>query len=162
DLAAGDQELVHRVELYVPNDTLQGEAPRTRSALTVPSGCDNVQYNGPFAKLSWALKQYTTPIRAQGKRGTCAAFGVVAGLDARLFRTPGVPTDYSEQMLYATGKGRWYPTSDAYGDGLFVDDVLDGMLDHAYQLDVEARWPYNKAPHRVDDEDHHKYTSSCT
>ncbi len=41
-----------------------------------------------------------SPVKDQGARGTCSAFAICAALET----FPGVPTDLSEQLLYATVK----------------------------------------------------------
>lgn len=41
-----------------------------------------------------------SPVKNQGNRGTCVAFSICAALET----FPGVPTDLSEQLLYATVK----------------------------------------------------------
>lgn len=44
------------------------------------------------------FRSYQTPVKHQGERGTCTAFGVAAALEI----LPGVPADISEQYLYAS------------------------------------------------------------
>jgi|JRYL01.1.fsa_nt_gb hypothetical protein len=50
------------------------------------------------AQVDWRHAQ--SPVKNQGNRGTCAAFAICGALET----FPGVPTDLSEQLLYATLK----------------------------------------------------------
>lgn len=50
------------------------------------------------AQVDWRHAQ--SPVKNQGNRGTCAAFAICGALET----FPGVPTDISEQLLYATLK----------------------------------------------------------
>lgn len=174
ELARHNQELARRVEMFVPNEPINtdvGTEPRLASfmndsfasaaAENPGTGCDNHHFNSIYSELNWPLKPFTTQIRSQGKRGTCVTFASTAGLETRTWRLRGVPTNYSEQELYATAKGLWFPTSDYYGDGLSIGPVLDKMIDNGYKLDAEVRWRYNRSPLREDNKDEGTYENSC-
>lgn len=58
-----------------------------------------LSFAGPaVAQVDWRHAQ--SPVKNQGNRGTCAAFAICGALET----FPGVPTDLSEQLLYATLK----------------------------------------------------------
>ena len=174
ELGRHNQELARRVEMFVPNEPINtdvGTEPRLASLMTDSfaaaaeenpgTGCDNHHFDSIYSELNWPLKPFTTRIRNQGERGTCVAFATTAGLETRIWRLRGVPTNYSEQELYATAKGLWFPTSDYYGDGLSIGPVLDKMIDQNYKLDAEARWRYNRSVERVDNKEEGTYEDSC-
>jgi hypothetical protein len=50
------------------------------------------------AEVDWRSSQ--SPVKDQGARGTCAAFAICGAMET----FPGIPTDLSEQLLYATVK----------------------------------------------------------
>lgn len=56
-------------------------------------------------RVSLAAQQ--TPLRSQGARGTCSAFGAVAGLEAALKRKGLGEWDLSEEFLAYAGKLMW-------------------------------------------------------
>ena len=174
DLIRHNQELARRVEIFVPNEPINDDLenqPRLANVLPADeeeeeppnpvSGCNTHYKWGIYEQFNWPLKLYTTRVRSQGTRGTCVAFATVAGLETRIWRTRGIRTDYSEQELYATAKGFWFPTSNAYGDGLSTGSLLDELVDNNYELDSDLSWRYNRSPERVDNEDEGTYTDSC-
>lgn len=154
-------EVVRRAEDFLPNvappDGVGGGAgaglhPRA-------SGCDHV-YNGMYENFTWPLKSYTTPVRDQAGRGTCAAHGIVAGMEAFFWKAQGKPMlDLSEQELYGHAKGRWFPSD--YGDGLPTENAMEEMDERNFKLHGEGAWTYNPSWDRVEDDDDEKYTHSC-
>jgi hypothetical protein len=171
-LRAANRELVRRVELYVPNEgiplTRAGSGGAKRAAWDDPllessslTGCPNHHVLNLFSQYTWPMKQFTTPIRSQGKRGNCLVFSVVAAMEALIFRGKGLLTDYSEQELAAQAYGVWFPAPGDYGEGLNDGFTMDRMIDTAYRVDAEANWLYNRSSQRVDDEDNNVYEDSC-
>ena len=151
-LAGYQREVVQRAEQWLSNAaSLGGNAP--------DSGCTHRSEN-LYVNASWKLKPFTTAIRDQGERGTCVAFAITAGIEADVYRTFGIGTDYSEQELYSVAKGIWAPSADAYGDGLHTSSALD-RLQEGYLIDAERRWRYNPSLMRFDDEANARYENSC-
>lgn len=183
-LAAAHRELLRRVEVFIPNEPIKlpggkqkpskglsnnhkqpvaTAAPTPESTLLFfpGTGCDNHQFNNFYAKYDWPMKAYTTPVRNQDARGTCVVHAIIAAMEARVYRTRGIPTDYSEQELFAFAKGIWFPSADAYGDNLHLESVLDELLDSGERIDAEWRWRYNPSSNRVEDDENHRYRLSC-
>lgn len=103
-----------------------------------------------FAQVDYRAQQ--SPVKNQGGRGTCAAFAIIAAMET----FPGVPTDLSEQMLYATIKlhqnnmDLW---RQAYGFKLEmgIGDNFQSYATLAGSLGTCPEWffPYNPNPIRV-------------
>ena len=91
-------------------------------------------------------------VKDQGMRGTCAAFSVCAAMET----FPGVPTDLSEQILYASIKLHQNST-DLWRRALGIDptmvegDRLGTYAEFARALGTcpEAVFPYNPNPKAV-------------
>jgi hypothetical protein len=171
-LARANREVVRRVEQLVPNEALlvdDGHADDGPARFVMnshdpgpdpQSGCEH-EPGSVYRDFNWPLKAYTTKVRSQGRRGSCVAFAITAALETRLWKSKGLSTNYSEQELYAMAKGYWFPTSNAYGDGLSNDSVLDVLKDRDFELDAEVDWRYNPSWERIDDEDEEEYRDSC-
>ncbi|TNC28485.1 C1 family peptidase [Amycolatopsis alkalitolerans] len=79
---------------------------------------------------------YTTPVKDQGERGSCTAFGVVAVLEgtaAYLRRVAGLDLDLSEAHLY-------FGQADLGEDGTWPDDLLGDCVSNG--VTFEDYWPY--------------------
>jgi len=93
-------------------------------------------------------------VKNQGARGTCVAFSVCAAMET----FPGVPTDLSEQMLYATVKLHQNST-DLWRRGfdhdltLSIGDMLGTYASLAWRLGScpEYFFPYNPNPLKLPD-----------
>ena len=151
-------ELARRVDRAVPARTPLSEAadPGDLGCTLDPDALSN-QPGNP----GWQLRGWETPLRSQGNRGTCAAFAITAGVELAVKRKTGVSADLSEQELFARAKGAWFPTENAYGDGLVSSDVLEELVAHDHSLQPEARWTYNPSPHRTESDATQSYTDSC-
>ena len=99
-------------------------------------------------------------MRDQAGRGTCAAHGIAAGLEAYLWKFKGKSNiNLSEQELYAHAKGRWFKAP--YDEGLPTENVTEEMDERDFKLHTENAWLYNPSWDRVEDDDDEKYTHSC-
>jgi len=141
------------------------EAAGVARAVTRAAGCAPSP-TSILAEMSWPLKNYTTPVRWQGKRGTCVAHGIAAALEAHLGRASGMTgRDLSEQELYAFAKGRWFPVADDFGDGLDIADTMSRMVTDGFRLHGESEWAYDPSAKRTEFEEAltgvHRYDSSC-
>jgi hypothetical protein len=68
-------------------------------------------------------REFQSPVRNQESRGTCTAFAVVAAMET----FPGVPSDLSEQYIYAWAKLNHYQEMEQYDQGAplsFYCDIL--------------------------------------
>jgi hypothetical protein len=104
--------------------------------------------DGLFNSLSWSGKAYDSPIKSQGRRGSCVAFGLVAAMENASARMHDTPINISEQALYAEGKLSVFP--DDYSDGLPLDDFTEELQDRHFAVPPEGVWPYNDSRYRED------------
>lgn len=100
-----------------------------------------------FAEIHWNSQ---SPVKNQGMRNTCSAFGVAAALETFY----GVPKDLSEKYLYAVQKSNDYANNKTTTTGQLLFDYIDALkTDGAI---TENEMPYNpeanKTWHQTDDE----------
>lgn len=108
----------------------------------------------PWATGQVDYRAQQSAVKDQGQRGTCAAFSVCAAMET----FPGVPTDLSEQILYATIKLHQNNT-DLWRRALGIDptisegDALGTYAQLARTLGTcpEDVFPYNPNPKSVPD-----------
>ncbi len=112
---------------------------------------------GVFAPWSVGQVDYRaqqSAVKDQGRRGTCAAFSVCAAMET----FPGVPTDLSEQILYATIKLHQNNT-DLWRRALGIDPTISegdalgtyAQLARTLGTCAEDVFPYNPNPKAVPD-----------
>ncbi|MFG0294175.1 MAG: C1 family peptidase [Phycisphaerales bacterium JB050] len=110
-----------------------------------------------LAPCSWGQVDYRdqqSSVKNQGGRGTCAAFSVCAAMEV----FPGVPTDLSEQILYASIKLHQNNT-DLWRRALGMDPTMsigDALGSYAYLASglgtcPEEFFPYNPNPLQLPD-----------
>lgn len=79
-------------------------------------------------------RSYQSPVKNQGTRGTCTAFGVAAAIETQ----PAIPADVSEQYLYAALK---YSQPDkTYSEGDFLKNYIPSL--QQYGVVHESVMPY--------------------
>ena len=113
------------------------------------------------SRYGWSLKGHGTPVRNQGNRGACVAFGSIAGIETWVSRWRSRQTDLSEQELYAQAKYGWWPSANYFGDGLPTVDTVLRMTQTGWRVDNESAWPYNASDDRVQNNSVQKYFFSC-
>ncbi|ARN77543.1 hypothetical protein BST97_05825 [Nonlabens spongiae] len=97
-----------------------------------------------FAKAEFSNAQgvdyrhVQTPVKNQGMRGTCTAFGVAAALET----VPAMPADVSEQYLYAALKHS--QPGATYEEGAFLSSYKKPLA--TYGVISEEVMPYNGEP----------------
>ncbi|MCU0919052.1 MAG: Ig-like domain-containing protein [Burkholderiaceae bacterium] len=143
----------------------------------IPSGCLTQGPLGLMAKHSWPLKTALTPVRSQGKRGTCSAFAVAGAMETAIRRNYGRAADLSEQWLYGNARAEWGLHSDPQDlaawlesrtEGLPLAGVVRRMRDSAFEVFTEKAWPYNPSLKRAEGLDSlfvrscSSYTGTCT
>lgn len=172
DLRAARDDLTRRALDFSPDRGEPG-TPAARAAAS-PAGrtrllasgtntetlCVPVQ-GGLRSRVNWTLKHAITPVKQQGRRGTCTAHGVVAGMDTWVRHFSDVKLSLSEQALYAEAKGVWFPKPNDYGDGLGALDALGALKSTGYRVSDESYWPYNPSSERIKNDATQTYTHSC-
>jgi len=119
----------------------------------IPSGCLAQGPLGLMAKHSWPLKTALTPVRHQGKRGTCSAFAIAGAMETAIRRNYGRASDLSEQWLYGTARAEWQPPAanlaEERTEGLPLASTMRRMRDSAFEVFAEKAWPYNPSWNRI-------------
>lgn len=126
------------------------------------TGCNVENDDTMSSRYNWALKSHITPVRDQAGRGTCTAHGVVGAMETMLKRWQFRDVNFSEQELYAEAKSTWFPSPNAYGDGLGIFSVTSQMVNRGYRVDLESRWPYNPSMQREENKTLQVYSRSCS
>lgn len=94
------------------------------------------------------LQQYDSPVKNQGHRGTCTAFGVVGALENLVARSGEEPINLSEQALYWWAQWQGYHSGENR-DGIYPNEIIDGLIETGFVIPYEHKWPYNPSPYRV-------------
>lgn len=136
-----------------------------QGTLNPGNGADN---NGPCAAAKgiqasfwFPLKNFLSPIKDQGARGTCWAFAAAAALDSREALQNGAVSNLSEQFLVNKVKQDW--DKDNYVDGYWSEKALNLATDKGQPLLGEGGWTYNRSPKRPEYKagDSDSYANSC-
>jgi hypothetical protein len=101
---------------------------------------------GMFARYWFPLKKFISPVKQQGKRGTCWAFAAVASVESRERVQNDNTVDLSEQFLIYKFKREWDAAD--FIDGGSSERALNAAVDHSQNLMTEAGWTYNPAKDR--------------
>lgn len=94
-----------------------------------------------YRYFDWPLKHFLSPVKEQGKRGSCWAFTTTSALESRELVQRDAVHNLSEQFLINRVKQDW--DDDDYDDGYRYSWALDDMLDNQQVLPEEAFWTYN-------------------
>jgi hypothetical protein len=138
-----------RVRVLLPAVLLAAACPKASA------GSDAAPHGRP-ARVSLAADQ--TPVRDQGARGTCTAFGAIAALEAAYRRKGYGALDLSEEFLAYYGKVMWIETqwSRAASHGTDVPEnsvaastgstgtFLVEMLGNGFAVPEERDLPYRE------------------
>lgn len=155
-------EVVRRADDALPNTGPPEADPGVSSngGLTQATSECTPSFYGLRQQTTWPLEGYTTAVKDQGGRGTCAAHGAAAGLEAYLWKFKGRPViDLSEQDLYGRAKGRWFPS--AYSEGIPTENLIEELDERDVKVRTENAWLYNPSWDRVEDDDDETYSNSC-
>ncbi|ULH17655.1 C1 family peptidase (plasmid) [Deinococcus sp. KNUC1210] len=138
-----------------------GSLPTTLSSQAVNAG-NGTDNDGPctptgLVKRYWfPLKNFVSPIKNQGNRGTCWAFTAIGALESRERVQNNNPADLSEQFLVNKVKQDWDSSDDE--DGYLSDKALDTAVSKGQLIPSESAWTYNPANMRK----YPKYDNTCT
>lgn len=94
-----------------------------------------------WANFYWPLRDFVTPVRSQGRRGTCWAFAAVAAMEVRERVVRQQTRNLSEQFLVAKVKADWTPSP--YVEGGSAEDALAQLRTRRQTMPAEADWTYN-------------------
>lgn len=115
-----------------------------------------------YVKRYWfPLKNFVSPIKNQGSRGTCWAFTAIGAVESRERVQNNNPVNLSEQFLVNKVKQDW--DSSDYSDGYWSEKALNTAVSKGQQFPGEGGWTYNTASSRpsVKDGDSGSYANSC-
>lgn len=141
-----------------------GAALHAQAAIDPGNGSDNnapcAAPKGLQAAFWFPLKNFLSPIKDQGRRGTCWAFAATAALDSREAVQNGTASDLSEQFLINKVKEDW--DSDDYVDGYTSEKALNTAADKGQAMPSEGGWTYNRSLDRPSEKSGSDgYASSC-
>jgi C1A family cysteine protease len=149
--------------------TLRTARPETspaqpRANLNAGNGSDNSGACSPqnLVKRYWfPLKNFVSPVKNQGMRGTCWAFSAIGALESRERVQNNNPANLSEQFLVNKVKREW--DSSDYVDGGSSNRALGFAVDKGQVFPSEGAWTYNRSSSRprVTDGDEGSYANSC-
>ena len=155
-LATQQMDAVLATLVNLDNARLDPDAPAASAAASdvvrmakvsvAGNGTDNGGACAPtgLVKRYWfPLRNFVSPVKDQGSRGTCWAFAAVGAVESRERVQNNNAANLSEQFLVNKYKHEWYPTD--FGDGGSSAAALNGALDRNQALQPEAGWTYNPA-----------------
>ncbi|PZA05781.1 MULTISPECIES: C1 family peptidase [unclassified Meiothermus] len=158
-------------------DSLLGSNPASlRTARLEPGGGIRPQFANPgngtdnsgpctptnlVSSFWFPLKNFISPVKNQGKRGTCWAFTAIGAVESRERVQNNNPVDLSEQFLVNKVKQDWDPSD--YTDGYSSGKALETAVNKGQSFPSEGSWTYNGAKSRpsVIDGDPNSYANSC-
>jgi C1A family cysteine protease len=138
------------------SDRKQAQAINPGQGRDYSSVCSPTNYAG---NLWYPLKNFISPIKDQGKRGTCWAFTAVGALESRERVQFNNVVDLSEQFLVNKVLQDW--DSDDDNEGYSPNRALDLAANKSQVLPTEAAWTYNSSPKRVNVKDG-DFNGACT
>lgn len=93
------------------------------------------------ANVDWRAKGAVTPVKDQGRCGSCWTFSSTGSLEGRHFQKTGVLTSFSEQQLVDCCRNG---TGNCWGSQGCEGGIMDEALTYtqSYDLATEADYPY--------------------
>jgi C1A family cysteine protease len=102
--------------------------------------------SGIYKSYWYPLKKFVSPVKWQGRRGTCWAFAAIGAVESRERVQNDNAVDLSEQFLVHKYKRDWEPAS--LVDAGSSERALNAAVDHNQSLVMENAWTYNLASRR--------------
>jgi C1A family cysteine protease len=103
------------------------------------------------ANYWFPLKKFVSPIKQQGRRGTCWGFAALGAVESRERVQNDNPADLSEQFLVNKVKNNWSYSLLAEGYGAEI--ALQKAWEAKQLIPHESAWRYNPAWNRTPDAD---------
>jgi C1A family cysteine protease len=128
-------------------------------SLNAGNGTDNDGVCNPtnlFRQYWFPLKNFVSPVKDQGVRGTCWAFAAIGAVESRERVQNNNPADLSEQFLVNKVKEDW--DSDDDSDSHWPERALQLAMDNGQAFPSEAGWTYNRSLSRPNN----SYANSCS
>ena len=145
----------------------QGDGIQPQVTPSPGNGTDN---NGPcapknyFAHYWFPLKNFISPVKNQGSRGTCWAFAAVGAVESRERVQNNNPANLSEQFLVNRVKHDWNPSD--FVDGYWPELALTTAVGNNQSFPSETFWTYNRASLKAGDNSYantcNGYTGTCS
>ncbi len=133
-----------------PNATVTtATASGAKRALTAGNGVDTAgacRSTGYANQFWFPLRNFVSPVKNQGSRGTCWAFAAVAAVESRERVQNDRVTNVSEQFLVNKVKREWFEND--FVDGGSAASALNSAVDRNQSLMGESGWTYNQATSR--------------
>src|SRR5690606_31286460 len=107
------------------------------------------------------LKNFISPMKSQGNRGTCWAFTAIGAVESRERVQNANPVNLSEQFFVNKVKEDWDESE--YTDGYNSVRALNLAVVEGQALPGEGGWTYNTSPNRplIPDGTAAAYANSC-
>ena len=140
-----------RLDPTAPVSTATATREGAKRALTAGNGVDNggACTATRYARQFWfPLRNFVSPVKSQGERGTCWAFAAVGAVESRERVQNNNPANVSEQFLVNKVKREWYEND--FVDGGSAASALNAAVDRNQSLMPETGWTYNAASGRPD------------
>lgn len=146
-----------------PTTELRTQAVRPGQGCDKDSPCDSpcAAPSGLAARHWFPLKHFLSPMKNQGRRGSCWAFAALGAVESReLVRSDNL-VNLSEQFLINKVKQDW--DSSDYSEGYNSETALNTAADKRQVLPSEAFWTYNQSEKRpnVPDGQREAYAGAC-
>lgn len=116
---------------------------------------------GLAAQYWFPLKNFISPVKNQGARGTCWAFTAIGAIESRERVQNANAVNLSEQFLVNKIKEDWDESD--FTDGYFAERAANLAVDENQALPNEGGWTYNPSPNRpnIADGTAAAYANSC-
>ncbi|MBV9266696.1 MAG: hypothetical protein JO061_11060 [Acidobacteriaceae bacterium] len=123
-------------------------------------GCTVPSAGGIFKNFNFVNKNLLSPVKEQGRRGTCHIFAATSSMEEVVARDTGCIVNLSEEDLMEHVKLLWSPAP--YVDGGDPGADLALAASNAYDFAWESQWDYNPSWWEYTPPSIFAYDDSCT